>query len=53
MARASLTIRVRLRWWFWPYFNTLAALCVAFDLEPDWERLEKMVRRAVRYEVVS
>jgi hypothetical protein len=47
---AVLTVRVRFKWWLIPYIRTLIFACYVLDTEPDWEKLERVVRLAVRIE---
>lgn len=51
MATVELRLRVRYRWWFWPYINTLKYLCDLFDADPDWEKLDRMIKRGIILEV--
>jgi hypothetical protein len=48
MACSSITLEVRLAWWFWPYFETLIALCLVLGTEPDPDKLERMIVRAIK-----
>ncbi len=43
----ACTVTGRVAWWFKPYVHTLAFLCVVFDCEPDWAKLERVIRRAI------
>lgn len=55
MNKPTLEIRLRVRfaWWLAPYMNTLAFMCAVFGGEPDPDKLQRVVRRAVRVEVVG
>lgn len=41
-------IRITLRWWLKPYIRTLLFFCVLFEQAPDWEKLERGIRRATK-----
>lgn len=51
MAKQEITVSVRLSWWAMPYLHTLAFLCWLLSLEPNPERVERVLARAVRVEV--
>lgn len=48
----SLTFTVGFAWWLRPYLNTLGFVSLCTRTEPDWEKLGRVVRRAVRLKVV-
>ena len=47
-----LIAHIRLAWWFVPYVNTLSVMCKVFGTEPDWNKLDKIIRRAIKVEEV-
>ncbi len=48
MASTTMTVTLRFRWWFRPYVLTLAALSMLLDREPDWDRVGKVLKHAVK-----
>lgn len=48
MAEATFTIRVSIAWWLWPYLDLLCFFCWVMDREPDEEKLERTILRALR-----
>jgi hypothetical protein len=50
MANQSIIVNVKLAWWAKPYLHTLAFLCWLLSLEPNPERVEKVLSRACRIE---
>lgn len=53
MSSETVTVEVSLAWWAVPYINTLAFFCNLMGAEPDWEKVERVIRRAIRTKVVS
>lgn len=53
MATGKLVYRIRFRWWFWLYIHTLAFLCRVFDAEPRWDRVRRVIDRAIKLERVN
>ena len=49
MSQTTNAIRfsVSLRWWFKPYLWGLATVAYLSGAEPDWNKVKRMVRRAV------
>lgn len=48
MAQQSFTITVRFAWWLRPYLSVLVFFCLLHGSEPDYDRLGRMIARAVR-----
>ncbi|MGT2433520.1 hypothetical protein ACU4HD_40790 [Cupriavidus basilensis] len=46
MARIKLSVRYA--WWLKPYLRVLAFCCVVAGTQPDQEKLEAKIRRAIR-----
>lgn len=47
MAEQLVTFEVRFSWWLWPYLNTLLFVCMVMGTEPDIEKLERIICRAM------
>ncbi len=45
------TIEVHLAWWFYPYVYTLKFFCLTFGMEPDWEKVDRVIKRAARFRI--
>ena len=43
--RLSVVVRVRYRWWFWPYLWALVFFCRLHDAQPRPETVDWLVRR--------
>ena len=43
-----IKVKVYWAWWFPYYINTLLFFCEIFDAEPDYQKLERVAKRAVR-----
>jgi len=52
MADITITVRATLAWWFTPYIYCLAACCAIMNCEPNEDRLNYWIDRALRLEVV-
>lgn len=48
MAEHRITVRVRFAWWLWPYLRSVALFAWMTGLEPDFDKVERMIRRAMR-----
>jgi hypothetical protein len=48
MAQERMMIKVRVAWWLRPYLHALAWFCSLHECEPDPEKLQRVVRRALR-----
>jgi hypothetical protein len=51
MTSETITIRVELAWWLRPFLWLLETFCLASGGQPDPERLEKVIKAAIRYRV--
>lgn len=51
MAQNRVTVEIRVAWWLRPYLALLCWFCVLHQCAPDPERLERVVRRALRLSV--
>ena len=47
MAMICIPVTVRLRWWVRPYMAALAWFGQATGKEPDWAKVNKVLRRGV------
>lgn len=47
MARASVQVQVRCRWWLMPYLRTLLLFCWIFRMTPDQAKLERVIQRGI------
>lgn len=52
MTEASVTVSVRFAWWLRPYLAALGFFCAMHGTLPDWNKLERVVQRAVRVKVL-
>ncbi len=43
---ASNIIRIHIAWWLKPYCYTLAAFCAITGCEPDWAKVNSVIRSA-------
>lgn len=50
MAKASLTIRVRVAWWLVPAIYVYAFTCKITGATPDFSVIDRAIERAVRLE---
>lgn len=48
MAHTQLSFQVSMAWWFKAYFYTLLCFCFVMQREPDYDKVDRIVRRAVR-----
>lgn len=53
MAATSLVAQVEYRfaWWLWPYLYGLVTVARCMQAEPDWEKVGRMMLRALRVRV--
>jgi hypothetical protein len=47
MARVTLTVAPRWRWWFRFYLAALRLSVVVTGMEPNWQRVESWIRRGL------
>ena len=47
MASQHITVSVKLAWWAKPYLHTLALLCRLTGLEPNTDRVWRVLSRAI------
>ncbi|MGE7137932.1 hypothetical protein ACQKIE_09925 [Luteibacter sp. NPDC031894] len=47
MATITVNLSARLRWWVRPYIAVLTGLARFTGMEPDWERVNEVLRRGV------
>jgi hypothetical protein len=54
MATITVTVHLRIRyaWWLCPYLCILATLAELLDREPDVDKVDRMVKRGIRVEIV-
>lgn len=43
----NLTLSIRFAWWLDPYLRLLTFFAVASRREPDWQKLGRMIERAL------
>jgi hypothetical protein len=51
MAQSKLTFTVAIAWWLPVYVRGVALMCSITGLEPDWGRVARTVRRAMRVKI--
>jgi hypothetical protein len=51
MAASELHVEVRMAWWLMPYIRTVTFLAVMFGIEPNWQRVNYWIRRAISVRV--
>jgi hypothetical protein len=47
MSQLMATTEVRIAWWLKPYFYMLALICAFTGREPNYERVQYWIRKAV------
>ena len=50
---ARLTLKVRIAWWLKPYFYALATISALTGLEPNYDRVNYWINKAMRLEIVK
>lgn len=53
MAATEFRLECRIAWWLPPYLRLLAFFCWLHGSEPDWEKLERKIKAAVRTRIVA
>ena len=53
MATESFTLKVRVAWWLTPYMYGVAIISALTGREPDWERVNRWINRAITAKVSS
>lgn len=53
MATMNMKISVKRAWWLKPYCFGVAAMSALTGREPDWEKVNRMIRRAVTFKFES
>lgn len=48
MAQTSITLRITMAWWWKPYVYGLATMAAITGREPNWERVNVWVKRAMK-----
>lgn len=51
MAATRIAIKVTLAWWLPLYVRGVALMCALTGLEPDWDRVQRVVKRAMRLKI--
>jgi hypothetical protein len=51
MANTSVEITVKLAWWLKPYLYGVVMTAVLMGLEPDWDKVQRTVMRAMRVRI--
>jgi hypothetical protein len=51
MATMTFKVRVKVAWWLAPYFHCLAAMCAITGREPNYERVQYWINRAITAKV--
>jgi len=49
---STVTFRVRIAWWFKPYTLALCFVAALTRAEPDWQKFERVIKRAVKLELI-
>lgn len=49
MTACSVGVEIALSWWWKPYVLTLCFVAIVMGCEPDWEKLQLMWIRAMRW----
>ena len=49
---ASNTVQLYIAWRLKPYCHLLAAFCAITDCEPDWDKFQKVLNRAIKIKSV-
>lgn len=52
MARLAPTIKVTFAWWLKPYLYGVVIMVKLTRLEPDYDKVEKTIRRAIRMRLI-
>lgn len=47
----KLEVKVTFAWWLKPYLSTLIFIAVLMGVTPDWEKVGRVIRRAMRIRV--
>lgn len=53
MATATYAVHITTAWWLPLYLRTLTLFCLAMGTEPDWSKVEQVVKRAIRTKLVT
>lgn len=53
MATMNMKISVKRAWWLTPYFYGLATVAALTGREPDWNKVNAVIRRAVTFKFES
>lgn len=46
-----MQISVRVAWWFWVWMHALIFFCLLMDREPDWNKVQAMISKAIKLKV--
>lgn len=49
----KIMLKVRVAWWLRLYIYGVTAMCRITGLEPDWNKVAAIVRKAVKLDVVD
>lgn len=52
MAASEMRITVSLAWWWQPYLYGIACMVFLTGMQPDMEKVARVIRRAIRVKVV-
>lgn len=52
MATSEMRITVSLAWWWQPYLYGIATMVFLTGMQPDMEKVQRVIRRAIRVKVV-
>lgn len=47
MATGTVTLQVKVSWWLTAYVTLLGLFCRLHGTEPDWQKLERVLERAI------
>lgn len=51
MADDTMTVHIRFAWWLQHYLDMLVLFCWLMGTEPDWDKLRRVIRAAIRVKV--
>ena len=44
----EIIVQIKLRWWLKPYLSALVFFCHLWGTEPDWEKLDPIIKRGLK-----
>lgn len=52
MAQLTITIKLSIAWWVWPYVYGVVLMSCITGLEPDMQKVQAMFKRGLRAKVI-